>query len=597
MLPLLDKNREPHWVLSQAEGFANQPKDFDWLGKNIPCQKACPAGTDIPEYLHAVSQGNFEQAYFINLRDNVFPAVLGRVCSRPCEPACRHGWEGLGDPVAICFSKRSSADFMHKNPVVLPKIFGPTDRKVAVIGAGVAGLAAARDLALFGHDVVVYEKHSSPGGMLNQGIPEFRLPRSIIEKEVHQVELCGVKIVCDTHIGETVSLQELVMKNDAVIMAAGTLKPNMLHIQGNHFSGITHGLDYLLQVNEFNNNRIGQNVLVIGGGFTAMDCARTSLRSGAESVKVYYRRSRNEMLVTDEEIRELEVEGIPIHYQVAPIRYHGDSSGRFTAIEFVKTELGKNDESGRCKPTEISGSEFQVSADMVQLATGQFPETEWIDQSLKTDLVDKNGWLISGHSTSTAVDKIFVAGDFALGATTLIDAIGHARRCARDVDRFLCGKDRLFDVVSVENIDNNSRNPKHNSISLHVMPMIPPGERTLTAEVETGYLKADAKKEALRCYLCHFKYEIDNELCIYCDGCLRVMPVENCIVKVNSLTYDDDGQITGYIRSQNSYDYNMLYIDQNECIRCGACADVCPVECIPIQKVSKKNVTEDQLCK
>ncbi len=594
MLPTLDKNRKPHWALSQSEGFANQPKDFDWWAKNIPCQKACPAGTDIPEYLQAVAQGDFEDAYRINLRDNVFPAVLGRVCSRPCEPACRHGWEGLGDPVAICFSKRSAADFMHKKPVVLPKMFGPTGKKVAVIGSGVAGLAAARDLALFGHHVAVYEKHSSPGGMLNQGIPEFRLPRNIIEKEIQQVELCGVEIICNVAIGEDRSIQQLTNENDAVIMAAGTLKPNVLSIPGNQVSDITHGLDYLLQVNEFGHSQTSGKVIIIGGGFTAMDCARTSLRSGAKSVTVYYRRSRQEMLVTDEEVRQLEVEGIPIHYQAAPVRYYGDASDQLESIEFVNTELGENDESGRRRSTQLSGSEFKVAADTIQLATGQFPQTKWIDQSLKERLVNENGWLKSGAATSTAVENIFAAGDFALGATTLIDAIGHARQCARDVDRFLQHETRMIEMISIEDIAENSRDPESNAIALHPMPTIPLEERTLTAEVESGYLKREAKEEARRCYLCHYKYEIDNELCIYCDGCLRVMPVENCIVKVNALTYDDAGRITGYVRSESSYDYNMLYIDQNECIRCGVCADVCPVECIPIQKVSKKLVTADQ---
>ena len=591
----IDSNREPHWALSQSDGCANLPKDFNWLNKNIPCQKACPAGTDIPEYLQAISHGDFERAYLINLKDNVFPAVLGRVCSRPCEPACRHGWEGLGEPVAICFSKRSSSDFMHRNPVILPKIFDPTGKKIAVVGAGVAGLAAARDLALFGHGVTVFEKHSTPGGMLNQGIPEFRLPRDIIAKEIEQVRLCGVEIICNAKIGGKITLQELVNDYDAVVMAAGTLRPNMLDIPGNQLPGISHGLNYLLQVNEFHNNETKGDVIIIGGGFTAMDCARTSLRSGASSVKVFYRRSREEMLVTDDEIHELGVEGIPIEYRVAPIRYKENSSGALGKMEFIKTELGEKDNSGRRRPISISGSEFEVSANMIQLATGQFPDTAWIDELLKESLVGDSGWLSSGKSTTTAIGKIFVAGDFALGATTLIDAIGHARQCARDVDRFLENDNRLLDVVYIEDIEENSRDPALNSIERQEMPTIPVNERSLTAEVESGYLKADAKKEASRCYLCHYKYEIDNELCIYCDGCLRVMPVENCIVKVNKLTYSDEGCITGYVRSESSYDYNMLYIDQNECIRCGACADVCPVECIPIQKVSKKTVSVNEI--
>ena len=162
-----------------------------------------------PEYLGAISRGEFEHAYRINLRDNVFPAVLGRVCSRPCEPACRHGWEGLGDPVAICFSKRSSADFMKQAPIVLPPIFPKTGKTIAVVGSGVAGLAAARDLQLFGHSITVFEKHHYPGGMLNQGIPEFRLPRAIIDREIDQIRQLGVEIVCNTTIGQELSMGEL----------------------------------------------------------------------------------------------------------------------------------------------------------------------------------------------------------------------------------------------------------------------------------------------------------------------------------------------------------------------------------------------------
>ena len=591
----IDESREPHWVLSQANGFANAAKDFRWLEKNIPCQAACPAGTDIPEYLDAIARGNFEYAYRINLRDNVFPAVLGRVCSRPCEPACRHGWEGLGESVAICFSKRSAGDFMHKNPIVLPQLFKPTGKKVAVIGAGVAGLATARDLALFGHFVKVFEKHRSPGGMLNQGIPEFRLPRDIIEKEIEQVRLCGVEITCDIEVGIDVTLEHLMKDFDAIVMAAGTLKPNLLDIPGKELDAIQHGLGYLLGANEYGDHDLAGDVVIIGGGFTAMDCARTSLRCGAESVKVYYRRSRDEMLVTDEEVRELDNEGIPIEYQVNPKSYVGSDGDAVSGIEFCRTQLGNFDSSGRRMPVEVPDSRFEIKANVVQLATGQFPDTGWIDHSLKGSLVGDNGWLTSGEKVCTDIDKIFVAGDFALGATTLIDAIGHAKKCARAVDRFLQGEDRLADAVFIEDVSSTNRDSKANSIPRHEMPTIPVEERSVTAEVESGYLKADAKTEALRCYLCSYKFEIDNELCIYCDGCLRVMPVDNCIVKVNSFTYDEDGTIVDYVRSKNSLDYNWLYIDQNECIRCGACADVCPVECIPIQKVSKKSTKAIEL--
>ena len=432
-------------ALSKLNGEADAPKDFDWLGKNIPCQKACPASTDIPGYLSAIYEGRHEDAYNINLRDNVFPAVLGRVCARPCESECRHGWEDLGEPVAICFSKRSAADFKQQDLVVMDKWFEDSGKRVAVVGSGVAGLAAARQLALLGHQVTVYEKHSTPGGMMNQGIPVFRLPRDLIAKEIEQINALGVEVICNAEIGKTITLSELTEQNDAVVMAAGTLRPNLLDLPGKELAGIRHGLDFLLEVNETGTTEIGDKVVVIGGGFTAMDCARTARRLGATTVQieeekadkvasgsilripkgnvgVWYRRSVDEMLVTPGEIEELEHEHIPLETMVTPKAYVGEN-GKVTAMQFIRTELGAPDDSGRRRPVEIKGSEFELPVDTVLLATGQFPDTSWIDEALKTELVEEDGWLKSGTASSTARDKIFTAGDFATGASSLISPV------------------------------------------------------------------------------------------------------------------------------------------------------------------------------
>jgi len=411
-------------ALSALNGKTDAPKDFQWLEKNIPCQKACPASTDIPGYLSAIYEGRHEDAYRINLRDNVFPAVLGRVCARPCESECRHGWDDLGDPVAICFSKRSAADFKQQDLVVMDKWFEDSGKRVAVVGSGVAGLTAARQLALLGHKVTVYEKHSTPGGMMNQGIPVFRLPRDIIAKEIEQIVALGVEIVCNTEIGKTITLSELTGRNDAVVMAAGTLRPNILNLPGKELEGIRHGLDFLLDVNETGTTEIGDRVVVIGGGFTAMDCARTARRLGAATVQieeektdkvasgsilripkgnvgVWYRRSVDEMLVTPGEIEELEHEHIPLETMVSPRAYVGEN-GKVTAVQFVRTELGEPDNSGRRRPVEIADSEFELPVDTVLLATGQFPDTNWIDDALKAELVEEDGWLKSGTAFSTA---------------------------------------------------------------------------------------------------------------------------------------------------------------------------------------------------
>jgi len=595
-----------HHALSRLAGTGRAAKDMHWLAVNIPCQEACPARTDIPRYLTEIYDGNYDAAYRINLLDNVFPAVLGRVCARPCEKECRHGWENLGESVAICFSKRAAADFNpHAAPVVLEPLFPKSGKRVAVVGSGVAGLTAARELARFGHDVTVYEKHCRPGGMMNQGIPVFRLPREHIEREIEQIRRLGVEIRCNAAIGDAVELDALAADYDAVVLAAGTLRPNLLDIPGNDLDGILHGLDFLLETNENGVGPIGRNVVVIGGGFTAMDCARAARRLGVKldapcdrnwqelplecsgaNVNVYYRRSVQEMLVTPGEIEELAHEGIGMSTLVSPVAYLG-KEGRVTGVLFVRTRLGEPDTSGRRRPEPIAGSEFEVPADLVLLATGQFPDTAWIEGALRETLVAKDQWLRSGSAHATAHPRIFAAGDFANGASSLIDAIGHAKACARVVDAALTGSQRLEDAALIEDDTATRRIREMDAVPLQPMPALPSGARTLIGEVETGYDRSLATDETQRCYRCHYKYEIDSDKCIYCDWCIKAKPRPDCIVKVSGLIHGDDGEITGFERAKGSEDTFLIYINQEDCIRCNACVDACPVDCISIQKVSR----------
>lgn len=581
-------NRQPHFSLSREQGLANQPKDMAWLDTNIPCQAACPAHTRIPDYLGEINKGNYDEAYLINLVDNVFPAVLGRVCSRPCEDVCRHGREGLGEPVAICFSKRAAADLGSGKLVVLEPHYPKTGKTIAIIGAGPAGLAAARELALFGHRSVVFEKHSSPGGMMNQGIPEFRLPREIIDKEIEQITRLGVEIRCNQNIGTDVTIEELLNDYDAVVIAAGTLDPNILDLPGKELGGIRHGLDFLLEANETGKSDIGKSSIVIGGGFTAMDCARTAIRLGSQA-SVYYRRSRDEMAVTADEIDELIHEKIPLELMVGPLAFLDKGESQVSQMRFVRNELGKPDSSGRRRPVAIEGSEFEVGVDTVLLATGQWQDTSWIDPSLAPKILDDSGWIPSGKPVTTGQPGIFLAGDFSIGASTLIEAIGHAKECARAVDEFLMGDTRMLDVAEIGSSLQTGRVPKMDEIPRQKNPTIPLQERSLRAEVETGYTPKLATRESMRCYLCHFKFEIDNDICIYCEKCLEVKPHEDCIVRVDSLQYDDENCIVGYTDAPDPtpHVYNLLYINQDKCTRCGRCEKVCPVECISIQKVTR----------
>ncbi len=579
-------------ALTQAEGESVHPRDIEWVETNIPCQVACPAGTDIPGYIEAINNGQLDEAYAINFRDNIFPGVLGRVCARPCEDACRHGRSPNGESVAICSLKRSSHD-LGGSLKVPPKIRESSGYRVAVVGAGVAGLATARDLALEGHRVIVYEKHHRPGGMLVQGIPSFRLPRDVIELEINQVLSLGIELKCDVNIGNDETLDVLVQSHDAVVLAAGTLNGNRLDVAGNSLPGVEHGLDFLMEVNERGRRDIGSKVTVIGGGYTAMDVARTAVRLGADTT-VYYRRGQHDMVVLPGEVQELLNENGAMNYFQTPYQFIGKTS--VEQVEFLKTMI--NVKEGKQVLGIEKGSSINIDTDSVILATGQRADTQWVSGQTGESIMAGQLGLSIVNEFDTPHPKVFVAGDFATGATTLIDAIAHGRKAALRVTRFLTGASSPTKKIKIErkkfatDFEGGQfpRTQEMNVIPIQPVPVINATDRIDGAEVELGYDQTLTDQAGKRCYLCHYKFEIDNRLCVLCDECVKVKPTDDCILPISDLSLDDDGSVVKYKQlckgESDSLYYNQLWINQDKCIRCGQCEAVCPVGAISIQKVS-----------
>lgn len=537
-----------------------------WYSDSVPCRSACPADTDIPGYLEAIYRGDFESAYNINFNDNFFPEVLGRVCSRPCEKACRHGVSDNGDSVSICFSKRAAGKYSNNKPKLQNKL-KDTSKSVLIIGGGVAGLAAAAELKRFGHKVTMYEKHKSLGGMLNQGIPIFRLPRKIIEKEIKQIIKLGIKVKLNTSVSNQNEIEKLAKQFDAVICAMGTLKPNVLDTQFTKSCYVEDGLDFLLRVNEKNKKYIGENVIVIGGGYTSMDCARTALRLGAKTVKTFYRRKEGDLEILPGELEELINEKGKMVFSARPFKLI-QNNRKLKYLELVKTKTSKNNS----ELVDIPNSKFKIKTDHIILAIGQ-------KQEIKIKNPSKN---------------IFYAGDFKLGASTLISAIGDAKKTAADVNQYLMKKSYdKSDFNICKNAETN-RSLNQNYIPITEMRLRDISKRTFKAEVELGFNKTESKNEASRCYLCHYKFEINNSLCVLCDECLLVRPVNECIKEVLSKTTNSKGRVEfNKIDPGNSHGiyHGELYIDPKVCVRCGECEKACPTGAISLTKVSKINAS------
>jgi formate dehydrogenase major subunit len=571
---------------------SDDPRDIGWVKQNVPCQNACPAGTNVPSYIRAIFESRYGSSYEINREANVLPGVLGRVCSRACEDACRHGWPGNGDPVAICHLKRVAADLKDAGHRITERLYAPTGKRVAIVGAGPAGVSAAHDLSLFGHDVVIFEREEKAGGMLRYAIPEFRLPRNVLDTELHNALRLGVQVRTGVEVGNEpgqMRVSQLLADFDAVLLATGCTAATPIPLKGEWESrdpaevpGIEYGLDFLVAMHRGEKKKVGKRVAVIGAGFTAIDCARVAVRLGGEEVTIHIRTAEEYIPVTEEEIFEAKREGVRIKGLRSPMKFVLDDEGKVAGVEFAQNRLGGWREGGRRIALPIEGSEFIEPCDTVIVAIGQQTMHEFSDLPLQLDRW-KNARLSENGMTSQP--GVFAAGDYVSGASTVVQAVGHGRKMARRIDAWLLGRERHRQVVRIEPVEKPLRERAYDFVPRQHMPTAKLTKRgkSLACEVETGWDAAAAQEEAKRCYLCHLRYQIDVDRCIYCRACIEVAP-RNCIKLVGGIEIGEDGAYGKLLETKEWNKIGAIWIDNNECIRCGACYNVCPIKCITISR-------------
>ena len=529
-----------------------------------PCKLACPAGIDIQGQIALIADGQYQEALKLIKESNPLPSVCGRVCPRFCEQNCRRNL--VDEPVAINALKRFVADYdMTQGPFV-PDVKPSTGHKVAVIGGGPAGLTTAYYLALEGHSVTIFEASPYLGGMLRYGIPEYRLPKADLDKEIAAITgLCDA-VYLNTAFGKDFNIDSL--KKDgfgAIFMALGAQASSKMRVEGEDHPGVLPGVYFLRDVGLGKKVALGERVAVIGGGNTAMDAARTSLRLGAREVMVVYRRSRDEMPAAVEEVEEAEHEGATFHFLSAPVRIVAEDD-RVTGIECVKMELGEADSSGRRRPVPVEGSEFIIEADTVIAAIGQTLDMP-ADIAEVAPALNKWGYVEIDEATmATSIEGVFSGGDGASGPATVVQAVGAGKRAARSIDLYLSGEPVVaavtpFNVnkgalseIDLAEFESVKRTPRVK------LPAITVEERKLNfLEVESGLSEEAAQREAARCLSC---------------GCVDVF---DCELRKLSTEYGVDAKkFDGEKhRLPIADDHRYIVRDNNKCILCGRCARIC----------------------
>ncbi|MCD6325960.1 FAD-dependent oxidoreductase [bacterium] len=570
-----------NWLLSET----GQP----------PCNAACPAGVNAKAYVSLIAEGRFDEALAVVRERLPMPGVIGRICSRPCESECVRGQ--FDDPIAICALKRFVGDYdlrvgTHRATHNSPK----RKEKVAVIGAGPCGLTAALNLARQGFCTTIFDLFGRPGGMLLAGIPSFRLPRDILAYEIDDILRSGIELKRSICVGQDVGITELFDQGyKAVLIASGAHKGMRLRVPGDDLDGVIDAISFLNGVNLHGKKEVGKRVVIIGGGDSAIDSARTALRLGAEEVRILYRRSRTEMPARDYEIDEALQEGIKIDLLVAPVRVHG-LDGQVSAIELTRMQLGEPDESGRRRPIPIKGSEFNLACDTVIGALGQKPDLT-VTEGLSGLETTSWGTIQADDPTcATSIPGLFAAGDVVTGAATAVEAIGAAHRASMGMATFIesgtpsiLGKLRRSVPVKFEIISE----PQVRASRVKV-PVVNAANRASNFdEVEKAYSTKAAKEEASRCLLCGD--------CLACKLCasecegryVAMLPdlqdrgaawVKAELLKVPMALRDElvaDGPKSAALMDRDGKEHRKTIVqitaaqDELVCIGCGLCEEMC----------------------
>jgi NADH-quinone oxidoreductase subunit F len=475
-----------------------------------PCQHTCPAGVNVPKYVAAISEGDYEGAVAIIRERNPFPSICGRICHHPCENRCRRG--ELDEPVAIRSLKRFAADWYFERGPAEPEPFRKSkSQKVAVVGAGPTGLSCAYFLAKDGYPVTVFEALPVAGGMLAVALPEFRLPESVIQREVDHIVKCGVSIEYSTPINVNLTVDDLMRDgHSAVFIAAGAQRSQRIGIPGEveELEGFDYGLRFLRDVKLGRDVKVGKRTAVIGGGNVALDAARTALRLGAEDVDIYYRRSREEMPVTEVEYDQVIDEGIHVDFLVSPTRIVS-RDWKAIGLQCVRMTLGEPDASGRRRPIPLAGSEFFVDADTVIAAVGQAPDLTFLP---KDSALERTRWetlMVDSNTLCTNVPGVFAGGDFVTGPGMVIEAIAAGRRAAMAIEKYLRADssrvevyDRKIAGAVVQAEEREIEETWELQPRLEVPVLAAPLRCACFDEIELNYTEEQARLEAKRCLRC-----------------------------------------------------------------------------------------------